>query len=266
MSNTRGGAVRRRRRILATAAASAILVVDLLGAASAGAHSAPQLRASGASRTPSHPLPRADRQYVAPYTFLASLKKRTPGFSSRHDTTPKLIVPKKWHGTTTAMPITKADKTRFKVRLARRPNESQVWVRGRATKVSITTFSLVLDLSKRRMYEFKLGRQIHSFPVGIGLPQTPTPTGTFFLAFHADPTGPGYGAVMLETSAHSKVLRTFDGGNDAIIAIHGPITAQADAAIGNDGARLSHGCIRMHNRQLLKLAWVPDGSPIAIVP
>jgi lipoprotein-anchoring transpeptidase ErfK/SrfK len=67
---------------------------------------------------------------------------------------------------------------------------------------------------------------------------------------------------MLETSAHSTVFRTFEGGNDAIIAIHGPIGS--DAAIGTNGAAISNGCIRMHNSQLVKVAHVEDGSPIII--
>ena len=60
------------------------------------------------------------------------------------------------------------------------------------------------------------------------------------------------------------MLRTFEGGNDAIIAIQGPITAQSDAAIGKNGTRISNGCIRMHNRQLVKVARVPDGTPIIL--
>ncbi len=265
MSTSSGGALRRGRRVLA-AAGGAILVFDLLGTAAAGAHGAQQLRVDRASRQSSHALPRPDRKFVPPYTFLASLKRSAPGFSSPHDATPKLTVPKRWHGQTTAMPITNANRNWVKVRLARRPDGSQAWVHLRAVKITITTYALVLDLSELRLYEFKAGRQIASYPVGVGMPATPTPTGHYFIAFHATPTGPGYGPVMLETSAHSKALRTFDGGNDAIIAIHGPITSAANAAIGKNGTRVSHGCIRMHDSQLLKVAWVPYGTPLAIVP
>lgn len=260
MSTTSGGRLRRFRRVLA-AATGALLVVELLGAATAGAHPAIQDR----HNKPAHPLPRADWKYVAPYTFLASLKARAPGFSGPNDNSRKLTVPKTWYGHTTVMPITNANHTRVKVRLARRPDESQVWLRRRAVKIGVTVYDLVLDLSNRRLYMFKLGRQVGSYPVGEGLPRSPTPTGTYFIAFHADPNGPGYGQVMLETSAHSKVFRTFEGSNDAIIAIHGPITPESDAAIGNSGTRISNGCIRMHDSQLLKVAWVPDGTPISIV-
>jgi lipoprotein-anchoring transpeptidase ErfK/SrfK len=164
------------------------------------------------------------------------------------------------------MPVTAESRTRVKVRLARRPDESQVWVRRRAVTFSATKYALLIDLSKHRLYMFKAGRQVGSFPVGVGLPQTPTPTGTYFIAFHAPPNGPGYGPVMLETSAHSRVFTTFEGGNDAIIAIHGPITAQSDAQIGKNGTRISNGCIRMHNSQLVKAARVPDGTPLIVAP
>jgi lipoprotein-anchoring transpeptidase ErfK/SrfK len=219
-----------------------------------------------ASRNAAHPLPRADWQYVPAYTYVAWLKNHSaPGYATRHSSTRKMSVPKAWYGRTTAMPITDTSATRVKVRLARRPDESQIWVRRRAVTIGMTRYALVLDLSKRRMYVFKSGRQIASYPVGVGLPQTPTPTGNYFIAFHAPPNGPGYGAVMLETSAHSKVFRTFEGGNDAIIAIHGPITSASDAAIGKNGTRISNGCIRMHDGQLVKVAQVPDGTPLAIV-
>lgn len=36
------------------------------------------------------------------------------------------------------------------------------------------------------------------------------------------------------------------------------------AAIGTTGARVSHGCIRMHEYDLLHLRDVPAGSPIYI--
>lgn len=211
-------------------------------------------------------VPQVDLQYVPSYTELATLKQRAPGFSGRYDNTRSMTVPKTWYGRTIAMPVTDQTSTRVRVRLARRPDESQIWVRRRAVTLSSTRYALLIDISKHRLYMFKSGRQVASYPVGVGLPQTPTPTGTYFIAFHAPPNGPGYGPVMLETSAHSKVFQSFEGGNDAIIALHGPITAQSNAAIGKNGTAISNGCIRMHNSQLVKVAKVPDGTPIILAP
>lgn len=215
---------------------------------------------------PRRPAPRADLQYIPSYTVLAQLNRRAAGFSSAHSKTRAMTVPKSWYGRTSVMPVTAESPTRVKVRLARRPNESQIWVRRHAVTLSSTKYALLVDISQHRLYLFKAGRQLGSFPVGVGLKQTPTPTGIYFLAFHAPPNGPGYGPVMLETSAHSNVFTTFEGGNDAIIAIHGPITAQSDAAIGKNGTRISNGCIRMHDSQLVKVAKVPDGTPIILAP
>lgn len=50
---------------------------------------------------------------------------------------------------------------------------------------------------------------------------------------------------------------------DAMVAIHGPLSG--DAAIGSTGARISHGCIRLHEADLLRLRDVPAGSPVTIL-
>jgi hypothetical protein len=226
----------------------------------------PRHGSSGRSGSAGRMAPRRDLQYIPSYTVLATLKKRAPGFASAHSTRRAMTVPKSWYGYTTTMPVIAQTATRVKVRLARRPDESTIWIRKRAATFTSTTYALLVDISKRHIYLFRAGRQVGSYPVGVGLPQTPTPTGNYFIAFHAPPNGPGYGAVMLETSAHSKVFRTFEGGNDAIIAIHGPITAQSDHQIGKNGTRISNGCIRMHDRQLLKVAKVPDGTPLVLAP
>jgi lipoprotein-anchoring transpeptidase ErfK/SrfK len=144
-------------------------------------------------------------------------------------------VPGGWYGRTSVLPVVSRTRSRLQVRPA------------------------------RRLYLFRNGQQLSSYPVGVGVPATPTPTGSYFLAFHAPPNGPGYGPVMLETSAHSTAFTTFEGGNDAIIAIHGPIDSYSDSRIGTVGAALSNGCIRMHNSDLVKVARAPDGTPIVLV-
>ncbi len=208
--------------------------------------------------------PQQDLQFVPSETVLATLKHNAPGFSTAHSTRRAMTVPKSWYGRTTSMPVVAQTATRLKVRLARRPDESTIWIRRSAATLSHTYYALLVDISKRRLYLFRAGQQIGSYPVGVGLRQTPTPTGSYFIAFHAPPNGPGYGSVMLETSAHSKVFQTFEGGNDAIIAIHGPIDSTADREIGKNGARVSNGCIRMHDGQLVKVGRVPDGTPIEL--
>jgi lipoprotein-anchoring transpeptidase ErfK/SrfK len=209
--------------------------------------------------------PKQDVAKIPAVTYLATMRHRSPGFRSGTARHKSMMVPRSWYGRTSVLPIVNANAVtkRVDVRLARRPNEATTWLPLKAINLGFTRQAILIDLSQRRLYVFRNGKQKYSFPIGIGRPQTPTPTGTFFLAFHAPPNGPEYGPVMLETSAHSTVFRTFEGGNDAIIAIHGPIGS--DAAIGTNGAAISNGCIRMHNSQLVKVARVEDGSPIIIV-
>jgi lipoprotein-anchoring transpeptidase ErfK/SrfK len=65
------------------------------------------------------------------------------------------------------------------------------------------------------------------------------------------------------TSAHSDSITDWEESGDAMIAIHGPLGAQA--AIGTTGAAVSHGCIRLQLTDLSQLRVVPVGSPVDIV-
>ena len=65
------------------------------------------------------------------------------------------------------------------------------------------------------------------------------------------------------TSAHSDTITDWEGSGDALIAIHGPLGS--DAQIGTTGAAVSHGCIRLHEANLVQLRPVPVGTPVDIV-
>ena len=68
---------------------------------------------------------------------------------------------------------------------------------------------------------------------------------------------------MIVTSAHSNTISDWEESGDAITAIHGSLGS--DAAIGTTGARVSHGCIRLHDADLAQLRNVPAGTPVDIV-
>jgi lipoprotein-anchoring transpeptidase ErfK/SrfK len=242
-------------------------------AGTSGVAAAPQVKAThiptlGAPTYPAHGLqaPYRDVRLVPTETELATLPGNVAGYGSATTHQKSMTVPGSWYGRVSVLPIVAVQGDRIKVRTAQRPNEHEVWIK-RSSKIyrSATSYAIVVDLKMHHIFLFNHGRQIGAFPVGVGLPQTPTPTGTYFVAFHAPPNGPGYGSVMLETSAHSDVFKTFEGGNDAIIAIHGPITSQANSQIGTQGTRVSNGCIRMHDNNLVKVGRVPDGTPVFLV-
>jgi lipoprotein-anchoring transpeptidase ErfK/SrfK len=65
------------------------------------------------------------------------------------------------------------------------------------------------------------------------------------------------------TSAHSNTITDWEGTGDAMVAIHGPLGA--DRIIGTTGAQVSHGCIRMHRSDQVKLMVVQIGTPISII-
>jgi lipoprotein-anchoring transpeptidase ErfK/SrfK len=89
---------------------------------------------------------------------------------------------------------------------------------------------------------------------------TPTPVGLYYiteLLKQPDPTGP-YGPYAFGLSAHSDVLHEF-AGRDGILGLHGTDFPQGI------GTNVSHGCIRMSNHAITKLAHVlPVGTPVRI--
>lgn len=102
-----------------------------------------------------------------------------------------------------------------------------------------------------------------SAPAGSGTAQDPTPTGNFFVALFAAAPSAAWGPFIMVTSGHSNAISDYEGSGDAIVAIHGPINA--DAAIGTTGAHISHGCVRLHDVDLDQLRAVPVGSPVQII-
>jgi lipoprotein-anchoring transpeptidase ErfK/SrfK len=81
--------------------------------------------------------------------------------------------------------------------------------------------------------------------------------GTWTATAANDATSPFYGPVAFGTSARSAVLTDWpDGG---YIGIHG--TNHPELIPG----RISHGCIRLRNRDIIRLARrMPIGTPITI--
>ncbi|MEV5570541.1 L,D-transpeptidase [Spirillospora sp. NPDC052269] len=171
----------------------------------------------------------------------------------------------RWFGRSSALPVIETRPGWVRVRLAQRPNGSTTWLRNEDVKLGNTPYRIVIDLSSKHLNLYKDGRRIMSAPAGVGAPDDPTPTGRFFVAFRQGPPRPnnGYGPFILVTSAHSRRISNWERSGDAVIGIHGPLGG--DRAIGTRGARISHGCIRLHNRSLLRLRRVPPGTPVDVV-
>jgi lipoprotein-anchoring transpeptidase ErfK/SrfK len=171
-----------------------------------------------------------------------------------------------WYGVQLTLPVIAAQTGWLEIRLPWRPNGSTAWVSEDDVGLSTTSYFMAVSLSATQLVVYQAGQPIYDFPAGLGLPATPTPLGNFFVAIHESHPSAFYGPLILDTSGHSEALQHFDGEDDAIIAVHGPISASADARIGSTGARVSNGCIRLHNADLARLAIIPPGTPLEIVP
>jgi lipoprotein-anchoring transpeptidase ErfK/SrfK len=176
---------------------------------------------------------------------------------------PTVRVPGQWLGEASVLPVLAQQAGWVEIRLAQRPNESVAWVPAGDVSLANDAYRIVINLDTTHLQLFKRGQEVADFPVGVGLPAYPTPTGHFFVALFAAPPSPGYGPFVMVTSAHSDTISDWEESGDAITAIHGSLGS--DAAIGTTGARVSHGCIRLHDVDLLQLRDVPAGTPVDIV-
>jgi hypothetical protein len=144
------------------------------------------------------------------------------------------------------------------LRLPMRPNGHTGWVRRDALETfSVVHTQLVLNREQHRITLYRDGNVVLTAPVGVGKASTPTPTGHFWItekfAVHGVPV---YGPYAFGTSDYS-VLTDWAGGG--IIGLHG--TNEPQLVPGNP----SHGCIRLHNSDILRLArLVPIGTPLLI--
>lgn len=141
-----------------------------------------------------------------------------------------------------------------------RPNGLVGWVRATDVALERDDWRLLVLLRRHRLIVFRYGRMLWSTRVAVGAAATPTPRGQFFvteLLRQPDPRG-AYGPWVFALSGFSPALTRFHGGNGEI-GIHG--TNHPDL-LGRD---ISHGCIRVTNRAVQRLARaIPLGTPVDI--
>jgi lipoprotein-anchoring transpeptidase ErfK/SrfK len=117
---------------------------------------------------------------------------------------------------------------------------------------------LVVSRARLRATLSRAGKIVFSAPVGIGTDASPTPAGEFNVRSKLTRyASPFYGPIAFGTTARSDVLTDWPGGG--FVGIHG--TNEPQLLPG----RVSHGCIRLRNRDILRLAQLmPVGTPITI--
>ena len=168
-------------------------------------------------------------------------------------------------GEPTTLPVlaqtTSHDGQRWlKVMLPGRPNSSTGWIKRAGTRQLATSWSILVNTARRRVWIYHHGQLARSFSAVVGKPSTPTPTGRFFVeeTVILPPSEPG-GPYALALSARSNVLQEFDGGPGQI-AIHG-----RDGLGGTPGRAQSHGCVRLTTPDIDWLAArIAPGTPVTI--
>ncbi|HVY96685.1 MAG TPA: L,D-transpeptidase [Solirubrobacterales bacterium] len=132
----------------------------------------------------------------------------------------------------------------LRVRLPSRPNSAAGWLRAAAVVPQPTPWRLSVSRARRAVSVYRSGQLVRRLPAVVGKPSTPTPAGLFAVAgvWRGAPWEFS-GSWILGLSAHSPVLRSFEGGNGRV-AIHGRGGTSLRDPLGT--AR-SHGCIRLAN-------------------
>ena len=152
-----------------------------------------------------------------------------------------------------------AHETWYHVRLPILPNNSTGWVRaGDLGDLYQVDTHLYVNRETLRATLKRNGVTVFSTIVGVGKSYWPTPPGQYYIRDKLTGfTDPVYGPVAFGTSARSPVLTDWPGGG--FVGVHG--TNEPTILPGY----VSHGCIRMPNDSILKLArLLKVGSPLTV--
>jgi len=187
--------------------------------------------------------------------------RATPSTSGRAIARLSLRTPE---GTSTPLPVLGRSKGSdgrlwLRVTLPVLPNGTQGWVPRRTVGgYEVVRHRLVVDRAKLRATLLHRGQEVFSAPVGIGEERWPTPRGEFLVRNRLERyESAEYGPLAFGTSARSEKLTDWPAGG--YVGIHG--TDRPDLLPG----RVSHGCIRLRNPDILRLArLMPVGTPVSI--
>jgi lipoprotein-anchoring transpeptidase ErfK/SrfK len=152
----------------------------------------------------------------------------------------------------------------LRVRLDYRPNGFAAWIDEEDTILHEDPWRIAVSRAGRYVKVYDADRLERTFAAVVGKPSTPTPAGLFAIAAEL-PQGTSEdfeGTWVLPLTAHSEVLKTFEGG-DGQVALHGRGGASLLDPLGS--AR-SHGCVRLANAAIDWIAGhVPVGTPVRIL-
>jgi lipoprotein-anchoring transpeptidase ErfK/SrfK len=171
------------------------------------------------------------------------------------------ILPHTQFGSATVLPVVRQRGAWLGVISSELPNGRIGWVAVNAALVAYRSdYRIVASLHRRRVVVRRAGRVVMRFPVAIGSPSTPTPTGSFAVTdklLTEDPASP-YGCCILALSARQPHTPQGWGGGDRI-AIH------ATDLPGTIGSAASLGCLRAPAADVRRLVHaIPLGTVVTI--
>jgi lipoprotein-anchoring transpeptidase ErfK/SrfK len=107
-------------------------------------------------------------------------------------------------------------------------------------------FSVQISIRKRRLALYQNGKLMKIYPIAVGKMLTHTPTGEYVVVNRQMNPGGPYGVLWLSLSKQGYGIH---GTNDP----------------SSIGKAVSHGCVRMYNRDVLDLASIiPNGTRVII--
>lgn len=150
----------------------------------------------------------------------------------------------------------------LKLRLPGRPNGGTGWVHEDTVEVRPVRYRIVVWREQRVLEVFdrlRPGKPLMHAGIAVGAPGMETPLGEYFVTseFEPDPYTQGVlGDWAWATSAYSK-LSDWPGGG--VVGIHGT------QDWGLLGQAVSHGCIRVDNRNVAKMRrWIGPGATVSV--
>jgi L,D-transpeptidase ErfK/SrfK len=107
-------------------------------------------------------------------------------------------------------------------------------------------YRIVISRSKRTLQLFRSNTLVKTYPIAVGKMLTQTPVGNFVVVNRQPNPGGPFGAMWLSLSKQGYGIH---GTNDP----------------SSIGKFVSHGCVRMHNQDVLELArQIPNGTRVTI--
>jgi lipoprotein-anchoring transpeptidase ErfK/SrfK len=263
---------RRRPRTLALAVGSVGALLSAVAVAVLWAGSSSLARGNDALLLPASPKPAID---VPRPTELSRFKATSYWITLRRDAAaraePSSTAPlvarlagRTTDGTSNAVFVLgrardEAGRLWVHARLPILPNGSTGWLlRSQLGVYGVVHTRLVVDLDRLDATLLRDNRPVFRAPIGVGQAEWPTPTGEFYIRSKLTRyRSPFYGPLAFGTSARSTVLTDWPGGG--FVGIHGTSAPQLLPG------RISHGCIRLRNEDILELGrLMPVGTPLTI--